>query len=238
MSAMATRTLGFIAAKGGSTRFPKKNIALLGGKPLLAWTIESARQSGVIDCIAVSSESAEVLACARSSGADLVLERPAALARDPAGIVDVALHHLEELAGGGRTFDEIAILAPTCPLRSAGDVASAVALFRRVAPSFVMSVSEFTHTPFAALVMQEDGALAPAFPEYFGLKSQEMPKAYRPNGAIHVLGVDRFRTTRSYLSPPLIPYVMPRERSIDIDFPADLLEAELLLSQLKKPAGS
>ena len=99
----------------------------------------------------------------------------------------------------------------------------------RHARASVMSVSEFSHTPFAALKLDADGMLQPHFPEYFGRKSQDMPRAYRPNGAVHVLDVARFRQTRSYFAPPLVPYVMPAERSVDIDHPADLRLAESLL---------
>ena len=98
-----------------------------------------------------------------------------------------------------------------------------------------MSVSEFEHTPLAALGPTEDGRLEPYLPQYFGRKSQEMPKAYRPNGAVHVLDVKAFRRARSYVAQPLVGYVMPRERSFDIDTEDDLRAAEL---HLKLQAGA
>ena len=223
------RVLGFIPAKGGSERFPRKNIAPLNGRPLITYAIDAARQSGVIDSIAVSSEDDEVLACASQGGVDHALRRPDVLARDPAGIVDVALHELDALERRGEQFDIIVILAPCAPLRTPDDVREAFELFQRKKPNFVMSVSEFTHTPFAALVTNDKGFIEPAFPKYFGRKSQEMPRAFRPNGAIHVLGIDRFRESRDYLAPPLVPYVMPRERAIDVDHREDLELAEVIL---------
>jgi CMP-N-acetylneuraminic acid synthetase len=96
---------------------------------------------------------------------------------------------------------------------------------------FVMSVSEFSHTPLAALQQAEDGTLRPYMPEYFGRKAQELPSAYRPNGAIHVVDVQAFKRARSYLADPLVGYVMPRERSIDIDTLEDLRMAEAQLAE-------
>ena len=159
------------------------------------------------------------------------LKRPGYLARDPAGIVDVALYELDRLEMQGGCFDIIVILAPCAPLRTADDVHKAFKLFQQVRPCFVMSVSEFTHTPFAALVLDDAGILQPAFPAFFGRKSQEMPTSYRPNGAIHVLGVGRLRETRDYIAPPLAPYIMPRERAVDIDHREDLDQARFLLDQ-------
>jgi CMP-N,N'-diacetyllegionaminic acid synthase len=225
------RVLGFIPAKGGSTRFPRKNIAALGGKPLLGWAVDAARGSNVIDRIAVSSEDEEVLSCARDHGTDFALRRPGHLARDPAGIVDVAIHELGVLKEREETFDIIVILAPCAPLRTSADIAAAFDLFEKSRPNFVMSVTEYPHTPYAALSIGADGRLEPAFPSHFGKKSQEMPRAFRPNGAIHVLGVQRFLDTRSYLTPPLIPYVMPRDRSVDVDNPDDLEEARFHLAR-------
>lgn len=231
------RVLGFIPAKGGSTRFPRKNIAMFDGRPLLSWAVETARGSGIIDAVAVSSEDQEVLDCAAASGVEHILQRPAHLARDPAGIVDVALHELDVLEQAGERFDTVVILAPCAPLRTAQDVRAAFDIFGRVRPSFVMSVSAFTHTPFAALVTDAEGNLVPAFPDLFGRKSQEMPPAYRPNGAIHILDVARLRKTRSYLAPPRVPYIMPRERSIDIDHPEDLEAARQILARQRAAAG-
>jgi CMP-N-acetylneuraminic acid synthetase len=222
-------TLGLIPAKGGSTRFPQKNIARLGGRTLLEWTAAAARESGLIDRLVLSTEDDAVIAAARAAGIEAPFRRPEQLARDPAGIVEVALHALDELDAAGLHYDTLVILPPTSPLRSADDIRAAHELFVRHRRAFVMSVSEFGHTPFAAMKIAADGTLQPHFPEYLGRKSQEMPRAYRPNGAVHVLDVARFRQARSYFAQPLIPYVMPAERSVDVDTRADLALAEAML---------
>lgn len=223
------RILGLIPAKGGSTRLAKKNIRQLAGRSLLGWTAEAARASGIIDRLIVSTEDDDVAQAARDLGIEVPFMRPQELARDPAGVVHVALHALETLEAAGETYDTLVTLLPTCPLRSADDIKGAYQLFVERDRPFVLSVSEFEHTPFAALGPTEDGRLEPYMPEYFGRKSQEMPKAYRPNGAVHVLDVKAFRAAKTDLAQPLVGYVMPRERSFDIDTEDDLRAAEVHL---------
>ena len=229
---MTEEILVLIPAKGGSTRLPRKNILPLGGRPLIAWALESARVAAISERVVVSTDDEEVARIARSYGAEVPFLRPEKLSRDPAGVVDVALHALEWFERDGIGFKTIVILLPTCPFRSSEDIQAALALFKETDARFLMSVSKFDHTPFAAMRMDDTRRLTPFFENYIGRKSEELPVAYRPNGAIHVLDVDAFRRTKSYFSQPLIGYVMPWERSVDIDNVNDLRFAESLLSDL------
>lgn len=223
------RTLCLIPAKGGSKRLARKNVIKLGGRPLLGWAIDVARQCGLMDRIVVSTEDDVIAAAARELGADVPFLRPLHLARDPAGVVDVALHALTTLREQGDDYQTLVILLPTCPFRSADDIRNALQLFRQKNGQFLMSVSRYEHTPFAAMGLGGDQILHPYFPQYIGKKSQEMPVALRANGAIHVLDVAAFERARSYYAQPLIGYEMPWERSIDIDTAHDLFVAENLL---------
>ncbi|HET8707508.1 MAG TPA: acylneuraminate cytidylyltransferase family protein [Pseudomonadales bacterium] len=223
------RILGVIPAKGGSTRLPRKNILPLGGKPMLQWAVESARQSGLIDRLIVSTEDAEVADVAKKLGVDVPFIRPQKLAKDPAGVVQVTLHAIEMLREQGDEYDEVIILLPTSPFRSAQDITDAYRLFQEKHAEFLMSVSEFSHTPYAAMTLEND-ILAPVFPELIGRKSQEMPPAYRPNGALHILNIKAFEREKSYFAQPLVGYVMPLERSVDIDTKLDLIMAEAMLA--------
>lgn len=225
------RTLCLIPAKGGSTRLARKNVISLGGRPLLGWAIDAARESGLMDRIVVSTEDEAIAGVARQLGADTPFMRPLHLARDPAGVVDVALHALSTLREQGDDYQTLVILLPTCPFRNAEDIRNAVQLFRAQNGQFLMSVSRYEHTPFAAMGLGDDQILRPYFPEYIGKKSQEMPVALRANGAIHVLAVSAFERARSYYAQPLIGYEMPWERSIDIDTAHDLKLAESLLQE-------
>ncbi len=230
MSVGDARVLGIIPAKGGSTRFPQKNIAMLAGQTLLERCARAMLDSEILDDLVVSSESDEVLDVAHSLGLKVPFRRPSELAKDPAGVVDVVQHTIDELAKLGEVFDTVVACLPTCPLRDSGVVVGAYKLFRETGTT-VMSISEFTHTPFAAQKVTDGGQLEPWFPDFWGRKSQEMPTAYRPNGAVHVADVEVLRATGSMLGPPVVGYEMPRERSIDIDTEADLHEAAAYLAQ-------
>ena len=223
------RTLCLIPAKGGSTRLARKNVIALGNRPLIGWAIDAARDSGLMDRIVVSTEDQAISEMARELGADVPFVRPPQLARDPAGVVDVALHALHTLRDQGDLYHTLVILLPTCPFRTSEDIRNAMNLFRQQNGQFLMSVSRYDHTPFAALQLGADQLLNPYFPQYVGKKSQELPVALRANGAIHILDVDAFQRERSYYAQPLIGYEMPWERSIDIDTEHDLRVAESLL---------
>ncbi|MEG3637845.1 acylneuraminate cytidylyltransferase family protein [Magnetococcus sp. PR-3] len=223
------RNLCLIPAKGGSTRLRQKNIRHLGGQPLIQWAYASAQESGVCDRIILSTESEEVARVARGLGLDVPFMRPEHLAKDPAGVVDVALHALDVLAEQGEQYERITLLLPTCPFRTSAHIREAYELFDQRNGQFLMSVSPFSHTPFAAQQVDEAGHLVPVFPEHVGKRSQQMPSAYRPNGAIHVLDVQAFQQARSYYAQPLIPYIMPIEASVDIDDAFDLFMAEQML---------
>jgi CMP-N-acetylneuraminic acid synthetase len=202
---------------------------MLAGRPLIAWTVEAARNSHTVGDIVLSTEDAEVARAARALGVE-VLQRPDELAQDSAGVVQVALHALAELRSRGREYDRLIILLPTSPLRNASDIDKAVSLFEEKDGQFLLSVSPYDHTPYSALTV-EDGIARPVFPEYLGKPSQRMPAAFRPNGAIHVLSVPIFERTKSYVSQPLLAYVMPWPRSIDVDTQADLDLAEVVIAR-------
>ncbi len=222
------RVLGLIPAKGGSTRLPRKNILPLQGKPLFQWAGEALRASGICQRIVVSTEDEEIAKLTRDAGFDVPFMRPPDLACDPAGVEQVALHCLETLKEQGEHYDTLIITLPTSPFCTAQDFRAAYKLFQEQQAEFLMSVSLLEHTPFAAMKL-ERGLLSPWFPEYFGRKSQEMPPAYRPNGAVHILDVAAFQKTRSYTSQPLYAYEMPWPRGMDIDTASDFALAEALL---------
>jgi CMP-N-acetylneuraminic acid synthetase len=225
---MMKKVLGLIPAKGGSTRLPRKNILPLRGKPLLQWAGDALRAGNICDRIVVSTEDEEIANIARDAGFDAPYMRPLSLARDPAGVEQVALHCLETMKSRGELYDILIITLPTSPFVTAMDFKAAYKIFQEQNADFLMSVSLYSHTPFAALKL-ENGTVSPWFPDYFGRKSQAMPNAYRPNGAIHILNVPAFEKTKSYVSSPLYAYDMPWPRSLDIDTAADFALAEALL---------
>ncbi len=223
------RVLGLIPAKGSSTRLFKKNIRLLEGRPLIAWAADAATNSGVIDRTILSTESKEIEAVASAWGIDVPFMRPAYLAKNPYGIVDVALHALDTLETQNDVFDRLIILLPTAPLRTGDDIRNAYNLFDKKKGKFLMSVSEYSQAPFTAMNIDKREFLRPCFPEFLQLQSQKFPKAYCANGAIHILDIQAFRETGDYYSDPLIPFVMPIEKSADIDTELDYKWVQFLL---------
>ena len=186
------KTLGIIPAKGGSKRLRRKNILNLGNHPLLGWAINSALESKVIDKLIVSTEDDEISEVASIYGAEVPFKRPKKLSKDPASVVDVALHAIFKIDKDLTKFDKIIILLPTCPFRTGKDISNAFDLFLKTKSQYLMSVSEYPHSPFSAMKLSVNGYLTPYFEKYVEKNSQQLPVAYRANGAIHILGIKSF----------------------------------------------
>ncbi len=227
------KVLTVIPAKIGSTRLPEKNIRKLAGKPLINYTIETAIESDVCGEIMVSTDSEKVAEIARRAGANVPFMRPCHLGRDPYGVVDVCLHVLEEYEKRNNFFDTLVILLPTSPFRSAKDIKNSLRMFTETGAEFLMSVSEFEHNPFAALVEDQfnPNIMRPSFPAFVGKKRHELPDTYRANGAICIVSVSAFKKARTYYGEPLFAYKMPWHRSVDIDTENDFLFAEFLIER-------
>lgn len=227
-----TRIVAIVPARGGSKGLPRKNVLPLGGKPLIAWTIDAARACPSIDRVIVTTDDEEIAGAARSAGAAVPFLRPAELATDTARSIDVVLHALDRLAADGEHYDVLVLLQPTSPLRTAGDISAALdLLFTRTAQA-VISVCETEHHPYWSNTLPPDGSLA-AFlrPELLNTNRQELPVFYRLNGAIYAARCEYVRARNGFLGPDSIAYRMPRERSVDIDTMLDFKFAELLLQE-------
>lgn len=227
----AKSVLGVIPAKGKSTRLPRKNVLPFCGKPMIAWTIEAALESGVVDDLIVSTEDEEIAEVAMHYGAEVPFLRDESLSVDPAGVEMVTLDVIRRLEQLGRHYEKVVILLPTSPLRTAQDVTDAMTYFDRAQGKSLMSVCEYDHSPYSAYRASDDALLTPVFPELNRKKSQELPSLYRCNGAIHILDIEFFKRTQSYTCAPLLKYEMPRTRSVDIDTQEDMDFAVYLASQ-------
>ena len=232
------RVLGLIPAKGSSTRLPGKNVRMLEGKSLLERTVDSSRQSGVLDRVCVSTEDPEIAVQARRLGVDLPFMRPPHLARDPAGVVEVALHALDEWEKLGEFFDTLIILLTTSPLRAGTDIVKALQRYVESGEDFLMSVSREEHSPLSSLILQ-NGLLQPLHPEWLmhtgARKTGETPVCVRANGAVTIVDIRRFRKEKNYYAFPLVAYEMPWERGIDIDTERDFAMAEWAIKNRPAP---
>jgi CMP-N-acetylneuraminic acid synthetase len=224
------KILGLIPARGGSKGIPRKNITPVAGRPLLAWTVDAAKGSAVLDRIIVSTEDAEIADVARQCGAEVPFMRPAELSRDETPGLDPVLHALESLAKGGYHPGWIMLLQPTSPLRTAEDIRGAWALRDRPEARSVISVCEATHPPAWMRRVSPEGLLEPYFPKEDDPPTrQELPKAYALNGALYLTQSEALIRERSFTPAKTYAYVMCRENSIDIDSPWDLRESDLIL---------
>lgn len=228
------RVLGLIPAKAGSVRLPGKNIRPLAGKSLLERAIHSTRKSGICDRLCISTEDEKVALIARAAEVEVPFMRPAYLARDPAGVVEVALHALDEWEGRGESFDTLVIVLPTSPFRSAADITGALETYLRLKVDFLMSVVRETHSPLSSLVLDAE-RLLPLHPEWLyrtGARATAvLPTLVRCNGAVTIVDVARFREERNYYAYPLGAFEMPVERSLDIDTEIEFAFAEFLAAR-------
>jgi CMP-N,N'-diacetyllegionaminic acid synthase len=230
------RIVGLIPARGGSKGLPRKNVLPLNGKPLIAWTIEQAKASEHIDRVIVTTDDEEIASVARAHGADVPFLRPKELASDTAKAIDVILHALSWLEiNDNDRYDVFVLLQPTSPLRTTVDIDNAVRLLFSKDAHAVVSVCETEHHPFWSNMLPADGSLDGFLrPDIMNKNRQELPTYYRLNGAIHAAYCDYLRTSRTFFGKDTYAFVMPSERSVDIDSKIDFQLAELLIRKDSK----
>jgi CMP-N,N'-diacetyllegionaminic acid synthase len=219
------KTLGIIPARGGSKGIPRKNIRPLAGKPMIVWTIAAAVGSGCCDRLVVSTDDPEIVAVANAWGGDIPLLRPKELATDETPTIDVVRHALDTLGD----FDTVLLLQPTSPLRSSDDIVQAMGIFKSCCPASCVGVTEVYDSPYWSYFM-EDRRLRPIMGGAPLTRRQDLPQVVTINGAIYIADAGRIRDGEPLVGADAVPYVMPRERSIDIDTELDFQFCEYLLS--------
>jgi CMP-N-acetylneuraminic acid synthetase len=190
-----------------------------------------------VDRVLISTDSAEMAAVARQAGAEAPFLRPAELATDTSSHQAVVEHALEWLRREGRMPDWILLLQPTSPLRTSQDITSAIALAQRDRPPAVISVREVEQHPWLCYRLDDGGRLEPLAAAAGGapssaayLRRQDLPRVYALNGAIYLVQTEAFLRTGSLVPPGSHAYIMPAERSLDVDTPFDLRVADFLLT--------
>jgi CMP-N,N'-diacetyllegionaminic acid synthase len=223
------KTFALIPARGGSKGIPRKNIKLIGGKPLIVWAIEAALRSSLLDAVVVSTDDPEIAEVAHRAGAQVPFTRPAELAQDQTPGLDPVLHALDQLP----QYDSVLLLQPTSPLRSTQDIDACLQLaIDRRAPS-VVSVTEAETHPYWTYRVTEGQALERMVDAVPVARRQDLPEVVALNGAIYFADARWLRRSGSLVAAETLAYVMPRERSVDLDTPLDWKLAELLLKELK-----
>lgn len=222
--------LGLIMARGGSKGLPRKNLRQIGGKPMIAWTVEAGKQSQCIDRLILSSEDEEIIDTVRQLECEIPFVRPENLATDESSPLEVIRHTIESLP---EKYDYLVLLQPTSPLRIANDIDRCVELcYQKKAPACV-TITESEKTPYWMYEVLEDHRMRPVLSGAERvLRRQDLPKTYTLNGAVFVARSDWIIYQNDFLGPDTIGCKMPRTRSIDIDSETDLVLANAILKEI------
>lgn len=224
------KVLAIIPARGGSKGIKDKNIYPLCGKPLIAYSIEAAKQSRYIDEILVSTDSEKIANVAKEYGASVPFLRPKELAGDTSKSIDAILHAIGTLKNNKQMFDVLVLLQPTSPLRSTEDIDGALEAFSRNSYKSLVSVSEVNDNPILIRTIDESGKLKRLLNTDSSVRRQDMKKYYRVNGSIYINLISEVDVNTSF-NDNIIPYIVPQERAVDIDEMKDLAVAEYYITK-------
>lgn len=225
------KILTIIPARGGSKGVPRKNIRTLNGKPLIAYSIEAALQSKYLDSkhIICSTDDEEIAAVARKFGARVPFMRPAQLATDEASTISVIEHALDWMEREQQmAYDYVLLLQATSPFRKAKHIDDVLQLMQTTDKDAVVSVCLAQDSPYLMKVLNEEGELTDLLPQQRSVtRRQDFPPVYVLNGAIYLTKTNSIRLYHSMVAGKVLPYVMSKEDSLDIDDEMDLLLAKM-----------
>lgn len=225
------KIIAIVPARSGSKGLKDKNIIELCGRPLMWYTIKAAKESGLFDVVMVSTDSQKYAEVAKQCGAEVPFLRSAEQSKDTSGSWDVVREVLNEYEKKGMSFDYVALLQPTSPLRTSDDICDAMRLIKTGQANTVVSVTDVDHPVQWCFRMHEDGYIDElANSPYNHSRRQELERYFRENGAIYIVSARKI-IERSYdfYGDKCYGKLMPRERSVDIDSAFDLMLAECIL---------
>ena len=238
MSGRILRVLGVVTARGGSKGIPRKNLAPLLGKPLLAYTAEAALASKRLTRTVLSTEDEEIASVGRQHGLEVPFLRPSELARDETPTIPVLQHLVQSLEQHGGHYDAIMTLQPTNPLRLATDIDGAIGLMEETGADSVISFVDIGERhPYRMKFITPDGRVTdPPFAELFeGQRRQELPKLYLRDGSIYLTRRNVLMEQNSLKGVDCRAWIMPEERARNIDTPFDLFVVEQILKFFGAP---
>lgn len=226
------KNLCIIPARSGSKGLKDKNIRLLNGIPLIAYTIMSAKKTGIFDEIMVSTDSSKYANIAVEYGASVPFFRSPKTSLDNSSSWDVVKEVLENYNNMGKTFENVVLLQPTSPLRDESDIASAFELFVTNNANYVVSVCETDHSPLWCNTLPTNLSMNGFISkDVMNMPRQKLPTFYRLNGAIYIIKKDYLEKNepKDFFSESSFAYIMDKEKSIDIDDLYDFVFAETIL---------
>jgi len=228
-----TMKIAVIPARGGSKRIPHKNIRQFVGKPIIAYSIAAAKESGLFDGVVVSTDDPEIAEVACAYGAEVPFLRPKEIADDYTGTNAVVKHALEWFIGEGRAVRYACCIYATAPFVSPRYLSDGFHRLVARRSSFAFSVTRFPFAVQRALRLTSEGTVAAMYPEYAGTRSQDLEEAYHDAGQFYWGTSEAFLEGHVLFSPASVGVVLPRYLVQDIDTAEDWEEAELMYRALK-----
>lgn len=223
------KILAIIPARGGSKGILRKNIRELAGKPLVVWTIEETAKSKYVDRCIVSTEDDEIMQIAKKWGGDTPFKRPVKFARDDSPGIDTVLHAIGELP----KYEYVMMLQPTSPLRTVSDIDGCIECFFQNKAKACVSVTEAESNPYWMYTLDSRRAnrMKPILPLSQGqfYQRQKLPVVYQLNGAVYIAEKKWLMKNKSFITEETLGYVMPINRSYDIDTEMDFVMINKML---------
>ncbi len=225
--------VAIIPARGGSKRIPRKNIKSFLGKPMIAYSIETALASGLFDRVLVSTDDEEIASVAQAHGAETPFLRPKELADEHTGTNAVAGHALAWLRESGKEYAHACCIYATAPFMTVADLQEAHRLLQESGKSFVFPVTTFPFPVQRAVRLTAQGEVEAIYPEYASTRSQDLEEAYHDVGQFYWGRTEAFLCGKALLTHDSLGLVIPRHRAQDIDTAEDWERAELMYEVLQ-----
>ncbi len=225
--------IAIIPARGGSKRVPRKNIKAFHGRPMIAHSIQAALESGLFARIVVSTDDAEIAEVARSWGAEVPFLRPAELADDHAGTVEVIQHAVAALLEQGEDFAYACCLYATAPFVTPADLARGLEILEgHPDKAYAFTVTDYASPVQRALRLRPDGGVESLYPEFYETRSQDLEPAFHDAGQFYWGRTEAWAQGAPLHAPHSLPIRLPRHRVQDIDTPEDWRRAEVMFAAL------
>ncbi|MDB6443497.1 Cytidylyltransferase [Pseudomonas sp. NFACC32-1] len=229
--------LAVIPARGGSKRIPRKNIKMFCGKPMIAWSIKAALDSGCFDKVIVSTDDEEIAGIARTYGADTPFMRPAELSDDYTGTIPVMQHAIKQLQAEGADAHQVCCLYATAPFVTAEDLRKGLAILEQTRSQYAFSVTSYAFPIQRAVRLTESGRVEMFNAEYFNTRSQDLEESYHDAGQFYWGLANAWLTGKMIFTPESTAVLLPRYRVQDIDTPEDWIRAEWMYKALEAEKG-
>jgi N-acylneuraminate cytidylyltransferase len=229
--------IAVIPARGGSKRIPRKNIKPFHGKPMIAWSIEAARESGVFDRIIVSTDDNEIMDIARNWGAEVPFKRPPELSNDYAGTIEVIAHATRWALAEGMKFNAVCCIYATAPFVQALDVAQGLEALESGDWAYAFSCTDFPAPIFRSFEKSAEGGVRMFFPQHFTARSQDLPEALHDAAQFYWGRPESWIDGKRIFDVHSKPILLPRWRVQDIDNQADWDRAELIAPSILDKFG-